>query len=109
MASTTAQLSPLLISLKSDSSYLTPDIFRYGLIGLNGCGKSTLMSTISNREFPIPDHVDIFHVTREIAPTSKTALECVMEVDEERLRLEAVGQTDERIFYFACGKSLPMF
>ena len=48
------------------------------------------MSTISNREFPIPDHVDIFHVTREIAPSSKSALECVMEVDEERIRLEAV-------------------
>ena len=48
------------------------------------------MSTISNREFPIPDHVDIFHVTREIAPSTKSALECVMEVDEERIRLEAV-------------------
>jgi len=65
---------------------------RYGLIGLNGCGKSTLMSTISNREFPIPDHVDIFHVTREIAPSNKTALECVMEVDEERIRLEAEAE-----------------
>merc|ERR1711970_1050183 len=59
----------------------------------NGCGKSTLMSTISNREFPIPDHVDIFHVTREIAPSTKTALECVMEVDEERIRLEAEADT----------------
>jgi len=66
---------------------------KYGLIGLNGCGKSTLMSTISNREFPIPDHVDIFHVTREIAPSSKTALECVMEVDEERIRLEAEAES----------------
>jgi len=66
---------------------------KYGLIGLNGCGKSTLMSTISNREFPIPDHVDIFHVTREIAPSTKTALECVMEVDEERIRLEAEADT----------------
>jgi len=66
---------------------------KYGLIGLNGCGKSTLMSTISNREFPIPDHVDIFHVTREIAPSSKSALECVMEVDEERIRLEAEAES----------------
>jgi len=66
---------------------------RYGLIGLNGCGKSTLMSTISNREFPIPDHVDIFHVTREIAPSDKSALMCVMEVDEERIRLEAEAET----------------
>lgn len=61
---------------------------KYGLIGLNGSGKSTLMSTISNRELPIPDFVDIFHVSREIAPSNKTALECVMEVDEEKHRLE---------------------
>ena len=52
------------------------------------------MSTISNREFPIPAHVDIFHVTREIAPSTKSALECVMEVDEERIRLEAVRGVD---------------
>jgi len=65
---------------------------RYGLIGLNGCGKSTLMSVISNRELPIPDHVDIFHVSREIAPSNKTALQCVMEVDEERIRLEAEAE-----------------
>jgi len=62
---------------------------RYGLIGLNGCGKSTLMSVISNREVPVPDHVDIFHVVREISPSTKSALQCVMEVDEERIRLEA--------------------
>merc|ERR1712142_531016 len=65
---------------------------KYGLIGLNGCGKSTLMSTISNRECPIPAHVDIFHVTREIARSTKSALECVMEVDEERIRLEAEAE-----------------
>ncbi|ESO10220.1 hypothetical protein HELRODRAFT_190415 [Helobdella robusta] len=61
---------------------------RYGLIGLNGCGKSSLMSAIGNRELPIPDHIDIFHLQREMAPSDKTALQCVMEVEEERVRLE---------------------
>lgn len=37
---------------------------------------------------PIPDHVDIFHLKREMPPSDKTALECVMEVDSERIRLE---------------------
>lgn len=64
---------------------------RYGLIGLNGCGKSSLLSVLGNREVPIPDHIDIFHLTREIPASSKSALECVMEVDEERLKLERLA------------------
>ncbi|MCJ8731834.1 hypothetical protein PDJAM_G00203850 [Pangasius djambal] len=61
---------------------------RYGLIGLNGTGKSMLLSAISHREVPIPEHIDIYHLTREMAPSEKTALQCVMEVDEERIKLE---------------------
>ncbi|KAK2158963.1 hypothetical protein LSH36_161g09008 [Paralvinella palmiformis] len=74
---------------------------RYGLIGLNGCGKSSLLSAIGNRELPIPEHVDIFHLKRELAPSEKTALEAVLEVDEEKHRLEmeaevlAVKESDE--------------
>jgi len=61
---------------------------RYGLLGINGCGKSTLMEAIASRELPIPDHFDIFHLTNEIEPSDKTALECVMEVSKEKVRLE---------------------
>lgn len=61
---------------------------RYGLMGVNGCGKSTLMEAIASRELPIPEHFDIFHLTNEIEPTEKTALECVMEVSKEKVRLE---------------------
>lgn len=61
---------------------------RYGLIGLNGCGKSSLMSALGNRELPIPEHIDIFHVQREMPPSDKTAIQCVMEADTERQRLE---------------------
>ncbi|KAJ7384100.1 ATP-binding cassette sub- F member 2 [Desmophyllum pertusum] len=62
---------------------------RYGLLGLNGCGKSTMLETIGNRDIPIPNHIDIFHLKSEMEASDKTALECVMEVDEERTRLEA--------------------
>ncbi|KAK0080712.1 hypothetical protein PV325_013470 [Microctonus aethiopoides] len=65
---------------------------RYGLLGLNGSGKSTLLSVVGNREVPIPDQIDIFHLTREMPASSKTALECVMEVDEERVRLEKLAE-----------------
>nr|QST14997.1 ABCF2 protein [Diaphanosoma celebensis] len=64
---------------------------RYGLIGLNGSGKSTLLATLGNREVPIPDHIDIYHLTREMPASEKTALQCVMEVDEERMRLEQLA------------------
>jgi len=62
---------------------------RYGLLGTNGCGKSTFMEAIANRELPIPKHFHIFHLQNEVAPSDKTALECVMEVDNERRELEA--------------------
>ncbi len=48
-------------------------------------GKSTLLSAISDRDLPIPDHIDIFHLTEEIEASDKTPLQCVMEVDVERL------------------------
>ena len=40
------------------------------------------------REVPIPDHMDIYHLTREIDATEMTALEAVKNVDSERLVLE---------------------
>ena len=46
------------------------------------------MEALASRELPIPEHFDIFHLTNEISPSDKTALECVMEVDEERNKLE---------------------
>ena len=47
-------------------------------------GKSTLLTAISERDIPIPDHIDIFHLTEEIRASDKTPLQCVMEVDDER-------------------------
>lgn len=65
---------------------------RYGLIGLNGCGKSSLLSALGNREADIQEHIDIYHLNREIPASSKTALQCVMEVDAERLKLEKLAE-----------------
>nr|BAA94511.1 ABC transporter homolog [Populus nigra] len=61
---------------------------RYGLLGLNGCGKSTLLAAIGCRELPIPDHMDIYHLTREIEASDMSSLEAVISCDEERLKLE---------------------
>ncbi|KAJ4778189.1 ABC transporter F family member 1 [Rhynchospora pubera] len=61
---------------------------RYGLLGLNGCGKSTLLAALGCRELPIPEHMDIYHLTREIEASDMTSLEAVINCDEERVRLE---------------------
>ncbi|CAG9809453.1 unnamed protein product [Chironomus riparius] len=65
---------------------------RYGLLGSNGCGKSTMLSVLGAREVPIQDFIDIFLLSREVAASSKTALEMVMEVDQERIALEKLAE-----------------
>jgi len=62
---------------------------RYGLIGLNGTGKSTLLTCLGKREVPIPSHISIFHLDKEIEATDKTALDAVLEdLEKHRLKLE---------------------
>lgn len=51
-------------------------------------GKSSLLCALECRELPIPEHIDIYHLRREIEPSDKTALQCVIEVDKEKMILE---------------------
>ncbi|KAF6251500.1 flagellar associated protein [Scenedesmus sp. NREL 46B-D3] len=63
---------------------------RYGLIGQNGCGKSLFLQALANREVPIPDHLDIYHLHQEAEPSDRTALEAVIDhIREEMERLHA--------------------
>ena len=48
---------------------------RYGLVGANGSGKSTLLKALGNREVPIPEHIDVYFLDREIPASDMTALE----------------------------------
>jgi ATP-binding cassette, subfamily F, member 2 len=62
---------------------------RYGLIGRNGSGKSTLLKVIGARAIPVPSNIDLFLLDQEVPPSDTiTAIDAVMSVDEERLRLE---------------------
>ena len=45
-----------------------------------------------NREVPIQDHIDIYYLAREMPASEKTALEAVMEADEERMKLEKLAE-----------------
>jgi len=65
---------------------------RYGLIGANGSGKSSLLAVLGNREVPIQDHFDIYYLSREMPASEKSALQAVMEADEERVKLEKLAE-----------------
>jgi len=65
---------------------------RYGLMGRNGCGKSTLMKVLGARACPIPESIDSFHLKEEVEPSDTCALDVVMSVDDERSMLEAQAE-----------------
>lgn len=69
---------------------------RYGLIGRNGVGKSTLLRHIAMREVPIPAHISILFVEQEIIGDDTPAIESVLKADVWRdhlLKEEAILNT----------------
>lgn len=62
---------------------------RYGLLGENGCGKSTFLKAIATREYPIPENIDIYLLDEPAEATEYSALEYVVrEAQNELKRLE---------------------
>ncbi|GMH77457.1 hypothetical protein TL16_g07416 [Triparma laevis f. inornata] len=58
---------------------------RYGLVGRNGCGKTTLMELISQRQVPgVPKNLSLLLVKQEIMGSDRTALETVIRSDTRR-------------------------
>lgn len=47
---------------------------RYGLVGRNGLGKTTLLRMISGKQLQIPAHISILHVEQEVIGDDTTAL-----------------------------------
>ncbi|TKA24938.1 putative ABC transporter ATP-binding protein [Salinomyces thailandicus] len=60
---------------------------RYGLVGQNGIGKSTLLRALSKREVAIPTHISILHVEQEITGDETPALQAVLDADVWRKHL----------------------
>eukprot|EP00455_Lapot_gusevi_P015615 TRINITY_DN1790_c0_g2_i3.p1 TRINITY_DN1790_c0_g2~~TRINITY_DN1790_c0_g2_i3.p1 ORF type:complete len:785 (-),score=212.31 TRINITY_DN1790_c0_g2_i3:93-2447(-) len=58
---------------------------RYGLIGRNGIGKTTLLSAMASYEIRgFPTYLRVLHVEQEVVGTDETVLECVLTADAER-------------------------
>lgn len=67
---------------------------KYGLIGRNGVGKSTLLRAMSERDgrVPIPNHIMMMHVEQEIVGDETGVLDSVLKADLEREWLLKVEQ-----------------
>jgi ATP-binding cassette subfamily F protein 3 len=57
---------------------------RYGFVGRNGLGKSTLLQLISSRQLIIPAHITILHVEQEVIGDDTLALQSVLEALTDR-------------------------
>lgn len=61
---------------------------RYGLIGRNGTGKTTLLRALASHQIKgIPSSMQILHVEQEVAGDDRCVLEAVLACDAERTAL----------------------
>ena len=76
---------------------------RYGLIGANGRGKSTLLKMIASNDMKLPPRVDFLYVEQEVVADNTPAVDAVLRADkvrwslmeEERDLTQAVDNGDE--------------
>ncbi|CAH8437119.1 unnamed protein product [Schistosoma turkestanicum] len=60
---------------------------RYGLVGPNGYGKTTLLRHIATRAINIPANIDVLLCEQEVVADSTPAFEMVLKSDKRRLEL----------------------
>lgn len=60
---------------------------RYGLIGRNGLGKTTLLKMLASRNLRVPAHISILHVEQEVEGDDTAALQSVLQSDTLREEL----------------------
>lgn len=60
---------------------------RYGFVGRNGMGKTTLLRAISKRDLFIPTHLTVLHVEQEVRGDETGAVESVLQADTVRYKI----------------------
>ncbi|XP_016967808.1 ATP-binding cassette sub-family F member 1 isoform X1 [Drosophila biarmipes] len=94
------------ISAKGNDLFVNANLLiahgrRYGLVGPNGHGKTTLLRHIATRAFAIPPNIDVLLCEQEVVATDKTAIDTILEADVRRT--EMLKKADELEKQFAAG------
>ncbi|KAG6465275.1 hypothetical protein O3G_MSEX015042 [Manduca sexta] len=80
------------ISAKGKDLFLNANLLiangrRYGLVGPNGHGKTTLLRHLAQRAFPLPPHIDILLCEQEVTANDLSAVDTILEADVKRTEL----------------------
>lgn len=80
------------ISAKGNDLFVNANLLiangrRYGLVGPNGHGKTTLLRHLANRAFDIPPNIDVLLCEQEVVADDFTAVETVLNADVKRTSL----------------------
>lgn len=60
---------------------------RYGLVGPNGMGKTTLLTHIAARKLAIPSNIDVLLCEQDVEASESPAFDVVLKADKKRLQL----------------------
>merc|ERR1711892_1121254 len=82
--------------LFTNASLLIAQGRKYGLVGPNGHGKTTLLRHIGNRALQIPPNIDVLYCEQEVGADERSALTTVLEADEKRTALLEEAKTLEK-------------
>ncbi|XP_074710296.1 ATP-binding cassette sub-family F member 1 isoform X1 [Strix uralensis] len=86
------KLEKFSISAHGKELYVNADLYivagrRYGLVGPNGKGKTTLLKHIANRALSIPPNIDVLLCEQEVVADETPAVQAVLRADTKRLQL----------------------
>ncbi|XP_018416126.1 PREDICTED: ATP-binding cassette sub-family F member 1 [Nanorana parkeri] len=86
------KLEKFSISAHGKELFVNADLFvvagrRYGLVGPNGKGKTTLLKHIANRALNIPPNIDVLLCEQEVTADQTPAVQAVLKADTKRLKL----------------------
>lgn len=88
------------LRILTDTNFTLAYGHRYGLVGHNGVGKSTLLRALSRREIAIPTHISILHVEQEV---------CQSNLVMELMRWLTRGRSPEMTLPLSKPYSMPTF
>uniref|UniRef100_A0A8C5V6B9 ATP-binding cassette sub-family F member 1 n=1 Tax=Microcebus murinus TaxID=30608 RepID=A0A8C5V6B9_MICMU len=86
------KLEKFSISAHGKELFVNADLYivasrRYGLVGPNGKGKTTLLKHIASRALSIPPNIDVLLCEQEVVADETPAVQAVLRADTKRLKL----------------------